>query len=84
MALIKHLCKYSIELNQSSQKANPKIMAKYLYQLATLFNNFYESSPILSESNVNLAIVRTMIMKNCLVVFEHCMEIIGISVLRRM
>ena len=84
MILIKHLCKYTMELNQSSQKANPKVMAKYLYQLATLFNNFYESSPILSESNVNLAIARTIIMKNCLVVFEHCMEIIGISALRRM
>lgn len=73
-----------MELNHSSQNANPKIMAKYLYQLATLFNNFYESSPILSESNTNLAHSRTIIMKKCLIVFEECMEIIGISPLRRM
>jgi arginyl-tRNA synthetase len=84
MALIKHLCRYTMELNHSSQNANPKIMAKYLYQLATLFNNFYESSPILSESNTNLAHSRTIIMKKCLIVFEECMEIIGISPLRRM
>jgi len=82
--LIKHLCKYTMELDQSSQKANPKILAKYLYQLATLFNNFYESSPILSETNVGLVFVRTVIMKNCFSVFEHCMEIIGISQIRRM
>lgn len=82
--LIKHICKYTIELHQSTEKANPKILAKYLFQLATLFNNFYESSPILSESNVDLVFVRTTIMKNCLSVFEHCMEIIGISQIRRM
>lgn len=82
--LIKHLCKYTMDLDLSSQKANPKIVAKYLYQLATLFNNFYESSPILSESNLGLVFLRTTILKNCFYVFEHCMEIIGISKIRRM
>ncbi|VFJ15449.1 arginine--tRNA ligase [Candidatus Nitrosocosmicus franklandus] len=82
--LIKHLCKYTIKLSESSEKANPKIMAKYLYQLATLFNNFYESSPIISESNANLAKARLKIMQCSMIVFEHCMEIIGISTLSRM
>jgi arginyl-tRNA synthetase len=82
--LVKHLCKYTIELNESSEKANPKILAKYLYQLSTLFNNFYENSPIMSESNINLAHSRFIIMRNSLMVFEHCMELIGISSLSRM
>ncbi|HEX5904810.1 MAG TPA: DALR anticodon-binding domain-containing protein, partial [Candidatus Nitrosocosmicus sp.] len=82
--LVKHLCKYTIELNESSEKANPKILAKYLYQLATLFNNFYETSPIISESNIDLAHARFIIMRYSLMVFEHSMELIGISSLNRM
>jgi arginyl-tRNA synthetase len=82
--LVKHLCKYTVKLKESSEKANPKILAKYLYQLATLFNNFYESSPIISESILTLGKARFIIMQNCMIVFEDCMKIIGVSSLDRM
>ncbi len=82
--LVKHVCNYTIDLNQSSEKANPKLLAKYLFKLATLFNNFYEKSPILRESDPNLLKLRIMILKSCLIVFEHNMEIIGITPLDRM
>lgn len=84
MDLVKHLCSYTIDLYQSSEKANPKIMAKYLFKLATLFNNFYERSPILRESDSNLVKLRIVILTACLTVFEHSMELIGITPLERM
>ena len=53
--LIKHLCRYDIELKQAANNIDPKVLSKYLFQLATLFNNFYEKSPILKEKNEMMA-----------------------------
>ncbi len=44
--LIKHLCKFSSSIKDSVKNKEPKIVARYLFTLSTLFNNFYEKSPI--------------------------------------
>ncbi|MBA2268387.1 MAG: arginine--tRNA ligase [Nitrosopumilus sp.] len=82
--LIKHVCRYDIELKQAANNIDPKVLSKYLFQLATLFNNFYEKSPILKEKNVILATYRALILNNTLEILKRCMSIIGISPLKRM
>lgn len=89
--LIKHLCKYSIKVSESSKNHEPKLIARYLFELSTLFNNFYESSPILKgidedqiESLGKIKEYRIKILKSSLKVMEKCMEMIGISILNRM
>ncbi|MDN5845120.1 MAG: arginine--tRNA ligase [Candidatus Nitrosocosmicus sp.] len=82
--LIKHLCKYDIELKQAANNIDPKVLSKYLFQLATLFNNFYEKSPILKEKNEMLATHRALILNSTLEKLELCMNIIGITPLTRM
>ena len=64
--LVKHLCRYDIELKQAVQNIDPKVLSKYLFQLATMFNNFYEKSPILKEKNVMLANYRALILNSTL------------------
>ncbi len=82
--LIKHLCKYEIELSQAANNIDPKVLSKYLFQLATLFNNFYEKSPIIKEKNELLAAYRALILNTSLEKLNLCMNIIGITPLKRM
>ncbi|MDR4491107.1 MAG: arginine--tRNA ligase [Candidatus Nitrosocosmicus sp.] len=82
--LIWHICKYTIILGQATDKSNPKLIAKYLFQLATLFNNFYDKSPILSEKNQNVARSRVILLRAALLVMKECMYLIGISAIPKM
>lgn len=82
--LIKHLCKFSVELAQATNSLNPKIIARYLFQLATLFNNFYEGSSILKEKNKILMSARITVLEYTLDILKNCMDIIGITPLKRM
>ncbi len=81
--LIKQLCKFSITIKESVRNIDPKLVAKYLYTLSALFNNFYENSPILNEVE-NKKITRIKILCSSLLVMEHCMRIIGITPLQKM
>jgi len=82
--LIWHLCRYTMTLGQATDKSNPKVIAKYLFQLATLFNNFYDKSPILSEKNHHTIKNRIILLRAALLVMKDCMDLIGIAVIYRM
>jgi arginyl-tRNA synthetase len=82
--LIWHLCRYTMTLRQVSVKSNPKLIAKYLYHLATLFNSFYDKSPIFSEENHCVVKNRAILLRAALLVMKDCMDLIGISVIHRM
>ncbi|HKO65679.1 MAG TPA: arginine--tRNA ligase [Candidatus Nitrosocosmicus sp.] len=82
--LIKHMCRYDIELKQAANNIDPKVLSKYLFQLATMFNNFYEKSPILKEKNEVLATYRALILKKSLEILKTCMNLVGITPLMRM
>jgi len=82
--LIKHICRYDMELKQAANNIDPKVLSKYLFQLATMFNNFYEKSPILKEKNEMLATYRTLILSSTLEILKICMNLIGITPLMRM
>ena len=82
--LIKHLCRYDIELMHAANNIDPKVLSKYLFELATMFNNFYERSPILKEKNEVLATYRVLILNSTLKILKICMNIIGITPLMRM
>ena len=81
--LITHLCKFSTIIKESAYNYEPKLIAKYLFKLSTLFNNFYESSPILKEVG-NKKTIRIRILYSSLLIMNHCMEIIGITPLNKM
>lgn len=82
--LIWHLCDYTITLKEAAEKSNPKSIAKYLFKLATLFNNFYDKSPILSEKTDYLFRNRVKLLRSSLKVLKDCMDLIGIMALIRM
>jgi len=81
--LIKYLCKFSSIIKDSVNNKDPKIVARYLFTLSTLFNNFYERSPILKETEDKKK-SRIKILHSALLIMKHCMEVIGITPLEKM
>jgi len=82
--LIKHLCRFSTIIKDSINNYEPKLIANYLYVLSTLFNHFYEGSPILKEEFHVKKRLRIKILYFSLLIMDHCMQIIGITALDKM
>lgn len=51
--LIKNLVLYPETIQQSALEYNPAILAHYLFDLAKIFNNFYQQHSVLSADNEN-------------------------------
>jgi len=51
VALIKMLSKFDLKVEEASANTAPKVLARYAFQLSSLFNSFYEKSPVISETN---------------------------------
>lgn len=81
--LVKQLCKFSTTIKESVNNTEPKLVARFLFTLSTLFNNFYEESPILKEVE-NKKSIRIKILYSTLLIMENCMKIIGITPLEKM
>ncbi len=81
--LVKQLCKFSTTIKESVNNTDPKLVARFLFTLSTLFNNFYEESPILKEVE-NKKSIRIKILYSTLLIMENCMNIIGITPLEKM
>ena len=82
--LIKHLCRFSTIIKDSINNYEPKLVANYLYILSTLFNDFYEGSPILKEKLDLKKRLRIKILYSTLLIMQNCMQIIGITALDKM
>ena len=82
--LIKHLCRFSTIIKDSINNYEPKLVANYLYMLSTLFNHFYEGSPILKEKMDLKKRLRIKILYSTLLIMQNCMQIIGITALDKM
>jgi arginyl-tRNA synthetase len=81
--LVKQLCKFSTTIKESVNNTDPKLVARFLFTTSTLFNNFYEDSPILKEAE-NKKSLRIKILCSTLLIMENCMKIIGITPLEKM
>ena len=81
--LIKHLCKFPKTIKESVDNTDTKLVARFLFNLSTLFNNFYEGSPVLKETGIKKN-TRIKILDTTLLIMEHCMNIIGMTPLEKM
>ncbi len=81
--LIKQVSKFSTTIKESVNNTDPKLVARYLFAVSALFNNFYEGSPILKETG-NKKSIRIKLLYSTLSIMEHCMKIIGVTPLEKM
>jgi arginyl-tRNA synthetase len=64
---------------ESAHGFKPHLIAVYLYELASLFNQFYRDCPVIAETNDNLRKQRILIVNAIKIVLENCLTILGIE-----
>ncbi|MDR2337274.1 MAG: arginine--tRNA ligase [Deltaproteobacteria bacterium] len=79
--LIKQLSNYQDVLKKSADELNPSIIAHYAYDLASAFNEFYHTCPVLKTEQ---AFVRISLVKAYVNIFKHILSLLGIDVLEKM
>jgi arginyl-tRNA synthetase len=82
--LIKHLSKYALVIEDATKNMEPKLIAQYAYELATLFNLFYERLPILKESDADISGARITLVEAIRKMLEVNISLVGITPLERM
>jgi len=82
--LAKVIAKFDLHVEDAAKNLSPKIIAKYCYQLAVLFNTFYEHVKVLtadSESTVNARLCLVYSFKETL---AKALQLLGIDAPERM
>lgn len=82
--LIKHLSKYAISIEDTINNMEPKLIALYAYDLATMFNLFYEKLPILKGSDAEISRARVSLVEAIRKILKIFISFVGITPLERM
>ena len=79
--LILELSKFPEVVSNVASNKQPEDLIAYANNLATLFNKFYESEPILREPDEGFRALKITVTYGVLVVLRNFMEICGIDIL---
>jgi arginyl-tRNA synthetase len=83
-SIIKHLSKFAIIIEDTTKNMEPKLISQYAYELATLFNLFYEKLPILKEADANISNARICLVEAIRLILKVNLSLVGITPLERM
>jgi arginyl-tRNA synthetase len=81
--LVLLISKYEEALTEAVTNLSPKRLANYARALAVAFNTFYESCPVLQESDEGLRVTRLALVESFTKVFSDLLYLLGIPALRR-
>ncbi|MBE0638763.1 MAG: arginine--tRNA ligase [Bacteroidales bacterium] len=84
ISLLKVLHDYPAVLNEAGLNYSPALIANYVYELAKEFNQYYQETPILRESEPVLVAFRLMLSGFTGNVIRSAMSLLGIEVPERM
>lgn len=82
--LILKLAGFADSTAESAIKNDPSQLAKYLYELAKLFSDFYEQCPVLKAENMELRKARLELVKATKLLMENGLQILGVPVIEEM
>ncbi|MDQ3840722.1 MAG: arginine--tRNA ligase [Thermoproteota archaeon] len=82
--LIKLLSKLDLIVEEAVVNLNPKALARYAYELATLFNLYYEKIPILKEKHTETRLSRLILVSAFSIVLNKVLDLLGIDALHKM
>lgn len=82
--ILKHLSLFPEILNEAASSYSPALIANYLYELAKLYNTFFQSIPILKEDNEALRNMRLIMSRNVAKVIDLGLGLLGIGVPNKM
>ena len=69
---------------KSYESYRPNIIADYLFDIAKLFNNFYNSSSILKEENKKVMNARILLAEKAAFILKEGLSLLGINTVDRM
>lgn len=82
--IIKEICKFKEVCEESAKTLNPSLIANYVYNLAKIYNNFYQEIPVLKEENNIKKNLRVFLSKRTLETLKTGLYLLGIEVPSRM
>ena len=77
--LIKQLATYPLIIEEASTQYKPHIIANYLYETASKFNQFYRDCPVIAEQNKTIQQSRIALVQATKIVLYNALELLGIS-----
>lgn len=81
--LLMALAKYPEIVSRAGRDHNPSEIAKYLFDLGQIFNDYYHQIPIL-KADEEVRLLRLLLIKNIAQVLENGLGLLGIEVLEEM
>ena len=82
--LIKAISKIDLVVEDAARTLKPKAVARYVHMMATAFNLFYESIPVLKEPDREKRITRLALVKAFHRTFKNALYLLGIEPLNEM
>lgn len=82
--LLRLLSRFENIIEESVKNYEPKVLARYLYRLANVFNIYYEKAPIVKERDLKVAYARISLSMAVKIILDSGMRALGMSPLGRM
>jgi arginyl-tRNA synthetase len=82
--VIKLLTEYPSIIAEAGQTLSPSVLANYSYELVKTYNHFYQTVPILIETDENLKAMRLAMSASVAKVIRSSMKLLGVEVPERM
>ena len=80
LALIRTIAAYPGKVKEASQSMKPSVLTAYAFELASLFNKFYEKCPVLTAPSPELSLARLFVVRATAQVLENVLILLGIPV----
>ncbi len=77
--LIKKIAEYPLTIKEASEKYKPHLLTSYLFDLASVFNQFYRDCPVLIEENNELRCARLKLVDATRIIFKNGLKLLGIE-----
>ncbi|MEM0466126.1 MAG: arginine--tRNA ligase [Candidatus Thermoplasmatota archaeon] len=77
--LVKQLARYPNVIEAAAQGFKPHLIANYLNDIASAFNQFYRDCPVLSETNLDLQKSRLAVVHASKIVLGNALDLLGIA-----
>ncbi|MHA1214476.1 MAG: arginine--tRNA ligase [Candidatus Hodarchaeales archaeon] len=82
--LILELLKFPDVIKSSANSFQPIQLTKYAFDLASSFNRFYETSPVMNAENPDLKSFRVSLVKSFIIVMKNTLKVLGIPLVYEM
>ena len=82
--IVKQLVEFPSVLNEAGANHSPALLANYSFELVKLYNQFYQTIPILIETEETKKAMRITLSSNVAKVIKTAMKLLGIDVPNRM